>query len=122
MQYNNNRRNGGYNNNGHGNNNGGGNIGMMIQRCHKWRQNRKKYLDMARGAFDKIERERLFQMAEHYGRMISDEQGKIDLSRGDSKELESLRKEIAGDANGQDENAGDDQAFPDFISGAAING
>ncbi|MDR0319369.1 MAG: hypothetical protein LBH81_01370 [Rickettsiales bacterium] len=116
MQYNN-RRNNGYSNN----NGGGGNIGMMIQRCHKWRMNRKKYLDLARTTIDKIERERLFQMAEHYGRMINDEQGKIDLSRGDSKELESLRKEIATES-ADAESAPDDNVFPDFISGAAING
>ncbi|MCL2629887.1 MAG: DUF4167 domain-containing protein [Alphaproteobacteria bacterium] len=108
-----------YNNRRSGNNSGnGGNIGLMIQRCHKWRQHRKKYLDLARGANDKIERERLFQMAEHYGRMINDEQGKIDVSRGDnSKELESLRREVASDAANEDEDmpSGTDM-FPSFLN------
>ncbi len=53
-------------------------MGSMIQRCHKWRQNRKRFLDQARITSDEIERERMFQMAEHYGRMVSSEQGKID--------------------------------------------
>ncbi len=54
---------------------------MMIQRCHKWRQKRKQYIDQARQASDEIERERLLQLAEHYGRIVSDEQGKIDNTR-----------------------------------------
>lgn len=107
MQYNNNRRG--------GNNNNGGNVGLMIQRCHKWRQNRKKYLDTARTTNDKIERERLFQMAEHYGRMINDEQGKIDLTRGDSKELEILRKEAAEDAAAECDIT-DDGIIPEFTA------
>ena len=38
-------------------------VGMMIQRCHKWRQKRKQYMDQARIATDEIERERLLQAA-----------------------------------------------------------
>ena len=53
----------------------------MIQRCHKWRQKRKQYIDQARQATDEVERERLLQTAEHYGRIVNEEQGKIDSSR-----------------------------------------
>lgn len=56
-------------------------VGMMIQRCHKWRQKRKQYMDQARVATDEIERERLLQAAEHYGRIVNEEQSKIDSSR-----------------------------------------
>ena len=41
------------------------NVGQMIQRCHKWRQKRKQYIDQARQTADEIERERLLQTAEH---------------------------------------------------------
>ena len=56
-------------------------VGMMIQRCHKWRQKRKQYMDQARQTTDEIERERLMQAAEHYGRIVNAEQGKIDSTR-----------------------------------------
>ena len=54
---------------------------IMIQRCHKWRMKRKQYMDQARLATDEIERERLLQSAEHYGRIVNEEQAKIDSSR-----------------------------------------
>ena len=57
-------------------------VGVMAQRCHKWRQKRKQLLEQARGAFDPIEKEKILQAAEHYGRMVNDEQSKIDLKRG----------------------------------------
>ena len=56
-------------------------ITVMIQRCHKWRQKRKQYIDQARQATDEIERERLLQTAEHYGRIVNEEQSKIDSTR-----------------------------------------
>ena len=56
-------------------------ITVMIQRCHKWRQKRKQYIDQARQATDEVERERLLQTAEHYGRIVNEEQGKIDSTR-----------------------------------------
>jgi len=58
------------------------NVGQMIQRCHKWRQKRKQYIDLARQTTDEIERERLLQAAEHYGRIVNAEQEKIDSTRG----------------------------------------
>ena len=30
-------------------------VGQMIQRCHKWRQKRKQYIDLARQTNDEIE-------------------------------------------------------------------
>ena len=57
-------------------------VGLMVQRCHRWRQKRKQFIDQARGSADEIERERLLQMAEHYGRVVNDEQSKIDNKRG----------------------------------------
>ena len=62
------------------------NVGQMIQRCHKWRQKRKQYIDQARQTTDEVERERLLQAAEHYGRIVNAEQDKIDSSRGGTNE------------------------------------
>jgi vacuolar-type H+-ATPase subunit H len=59
-------------------------MGLMVQRCHRWRQKRKQFMDTARATADEIERERLLQMAEHYGRIVSDEQSKIDNKRDGS--------------------------------------
>ena len=73
------------------------NVGQMIQRCHKWRQKRKQYIDQARQTADEIERERLLQTAEHYGRMVNTEQGKIDSTR-DPKEKAAA---IAADEEAQ---------------------
>ena len=56
-------------------------MGLMVQRCHRWRQKRKQYIDQARATADEIERERLLQMAEHYGRIVEGEQSKIDSKR-----------------------------------------
>jgi hypothetical protein len=57
-------------------------VSMMVQRCHKWRQRRKQFIDKARQTTDEIERERLLQSAEHYGRIVNGEQAKIDTKRG----------------------------------------
>jgi hypothetical protein len=85
-------------------------VGLMIQRCHKWRQRRKQYIDQARQMNDEIERERLLQMAEHYGRIVSGEQGKIDSQR-DPRDKAPLAEDASV------ENADDDDAgFPDFIA------
>ncbi|MBO4625753.1 MAG: DUF4167 domain-containing protein [Alphaproteobacteria bacterium] len=62
------------------------NVGQMIQRCHKWRQKRKQLIDQARQTNDEVERERLLQAAEHYGRIVNAEQDKIDSSRGNTGE------------------------------------
>ena len=64
-------------------------VGLIIQRCHKLRQKRKQCIDQARQTTDEIEKERLLQVAEHYGRIVSEEQLKINLSK-DSKTEEVI--------------------------------
>lgn len=86
-------------------------VGMMIQRCHKWRQKRKQYIDQARQTSDEIERERLLQAAEHYGRIVSAEQGKIDSTR-DPKDKPPAPVDASDNADTNDE----DEALPEFIT------
>ncbi len=90
-------------------------VGSMIQRCHKWRQKRKQYMDLARQTADEIERERLLQAAEHYGRIVNEEQNKIDQTRTPAEKIaaESAVAEAAENADTSDD---DDNAFPDFIT------
>ena len=89
-------------------------MGQMIQRCHKWRQKRKQYIDQARQTSDEIERERLLQAAEHYCRIANEEQSKIDLQR-DPKEKE---ENIETPENSETNESGDEEeiGFPDFIT------
>ncbi len=91
-------------------------VGLMIQRCHKWRQKRKQYMDQARQTSDEIERERLMQAAEHYGRIISTEQGKIDSTRDvrDKSGSGDVIPDAAEQIDGTDTD--DDISFPDFIT------
>ena len=86
-------------------------VGLMIQRCHKWRQKRKQFMDQARQTPDEIERERLMQMAEHYGRVVSSEQGKIDSSK-DHRDKNSVADTDATESSMDDDEAG----FSDFIT------
>ncbi len=93
-------------------------VGMMIQRCHKWRQKRKQYMDQARQTSDEIERERLMQAAEHYGRIVNAEQGKIDSTRDPKEKVPSIDEaletsEITDNVDATDE---EEAAFPDFIT------
>lgn len=91
-------------------------VGMMIQRCHKWRQKRKQYIDQARQTADEIERERLLQLAEHYGRIVNAEQSKIDSSRDPKDKVapETVQVEEPSDAT---ETSDDEEiGFPDFIT------
>ena len=88
----------------------------MIQRCHKWRQKRKQYIDQARQTADEIERERLLQTAEHYGRMVNTEQGKIDSTR-DPKDKAAVDAAVADAEKDASENNDEDKpGFPDFIT------
>ena len=90
------------------------NVGQMIQRCHKWRQKRKQYIDQARQTADEIERERLLQTAEHYGRMVNTEQGKIDSTRDPKEKAAAAEEEQAIEAT---ESAHQEESpFPDFIT------
>lgn len=85
----------------------------MIQRCHKWRQRRKQFMDQARQCQDDIERERLLQAAEHYGRIVNAEQDRIDTIR-DPKERAAVAAAVAQATPeaGEEEEPG----FPDFIT------
>jgi len=89
-------------------------VGQMIQRCHKWRQKRKQYIDQARQTSDEIERERLLQTAEHYGRVVNEEQVKIDSMR-DPKDKTPIPEETATTSENNDTEE-EDLGFPDFIS------
>jgi hypothetical protein len=93
-------------------------VGQMIQRCHKWRQKRKQYIDQARQTNDEIERERLLQAAEHYCRIANEEQLKIDSQR-DPKDKTTSAEEIAESVEKSDTKDSDDEdemGFPDFIA------
>jgi hypothetical protein len=89
-------------------------VGQMIQRCHKWRQKRKQYIDQARQTTDEIERERLLQAAEHYGRIVNEEQIKIDSQR-DPKDKNQNTEETANAVENNDTEE-EDIGFPDFIA------
>ena len=93
-------------------------VGQMIQRCHKWRQKRKQYIDQARQTSDEIERERLLQTAEHYGRIVNEEQIKIDSQR-DPKDKSVTQEEVvetAENADATDSGEDEELGFPDFIA------
>ena len=93
-------------------------VGQMIQRCHKWRQKRKQYIDLARQTSDEVERERLLQTAEHYGRIVNEEQVKIDSQR-DPKDKNSIPEEITENVENNEQNdSGEEEeiGFPDFIT------
>ena len=100
-------------------------VGLMIQRCHKWRLRRKQLIDQARSVSDEIERERLLQAAEHYVRMTNAEQEKIDSLR-DSKEkaaaVAAAEAEVAAEEKNADDTSvnkadeDDEMGFPDFIT------
>ncbi len=89
-------------------------VGQMIQRCHKWRQKRKQYIDLARQNNDEIERERLLQMAEHYCRVANEEQAKIDSLR-DPKDKANTTDEAAENTDANNNGDEEEIGFPDFI-------
>jgi len=84
-------------------------ITVMIQRCHKWRQKRKQYIDQARQATDEVERERLLQTAEHYGRIVNEEQGKIDSTRApnDKNKKADAQSDMADTTDGDNADPAD---------------
>ena len=92
-------------------------VGQMIQRCHKWRQKRKQYIDLARQTSDEIERERLLQTAEHYCRMVNEEQIKIDSQRDpkDKTPVEEIT-ESGENSDANDTTEEEEIGFPDFIT------
>ena len=90
-------------------------VGQMIQRCHKWRQKRKQYIDQARQISDEVERERLLQAAEHYCRIANEEQIKIDSQR-DPKDKNQIPEEVAESTEQNDSVEEEEIVFPDFIT------
>lgn len=94
-------------------------VGQMIQRCHKWRQKRKQYIDLARQTDDEIERERLLQTAEHYGRIVNEEQVKIDSQR-DPKDKTPVEEITESGETAENADSGESEeeeiGFPDFIT------
>ena len=99
-------------------------VGLMIQRCHKWRMRRKQLTDQARTTADEIERERLLQAAEHCVRMTNAEQEKIDSMR-DSKEKAAAVAAAEAEMDAAEKTADDsatkteedeELGFPDFIT------
>ena len=100
-------------------------VGLMIQRCHKWRTKRKQLTDQARTTSDEIERERLLQAAEHYVRMANTEQEKIDSMRDTKDKAADVAAAEAAVAAAEKNNADDaavkvdddeEIGFPDFIT------
>ena len=89
-------------------------VGQMIQRCHKWRQKRKQYIDQARQTSDEIERERLLQAAEHYGRIVNEEQIKIDSQRDPKDKTQNIEEATVNTETA--DNDDDEIGFPDFIT------
>lgn len=90
-------------------------VGQMIQRCHKWRQKRKQYIDQARQTVDEVERERLLQAAEHYCRIANEEQIKIDSQR-DPKDKTPTPEEVSEISETNDSGEEEEIVFPDFIT------
>ena len=96
-------------------------VGQMIQRCHKWRQKRKQFIDQARQISDEVERERLLQAAEHYCRIANEEQSKIDSQR-DPKDKNPIPEEVTESTEStestEQNDSGDEEeiSFPDFIT------
>lgn len=91
-------------------------VGQMIQRCHKWRQKRKQYIDQARQTSDEVERERLLQAAEHYCRIANEEQIKIDLQRDPKDKTPVPEEEVSENAEQNDSGEEEEIGFPDFIT------
>lgn len=93
-------------------------VGQMIQRCHKLRQKRKQYIDLARQTTDEIERERLLQTAEHYGRVANEEQAKIDSQRDPKDKAPEVEEIVEQSENSESPDSGEEEeiGFPDFIA------
>jgi len=78
-------------------------------------------MDQARLATDEIERERLLQSAEHYGRIVNEEQAKIDSTRAPGDKTPIPDAPVAtenGTQSGNIENsdADEEQVFPTFLT------
>ena len=93
-------------------------VGLMIQRCHKWRVRRKQLTDQARATNDEIERERLLQAAEHYGRIVNEEQSKIDSTRDpkDKTAVDTVVTDTGDSSDTTDTGDEEENPFPEFLT------
>ena len=81
-------------------------------------------MDQARLATDEIERERLLQSAEHYGRIVNEEQAKIDSSRapGDKTPIPDVPvatengTQSESPENSENTDTDEEQVFPTFLT------
>lgn len=81
-------------------------------------------MDLARQTADEIERERLMQAAEHYGRIVNAEQGKIDSTRDPKDKTPVIDETIdntdmtdsAEPVDSADTTDEEETTFPDFIT------
>ncbi|MBD5388627.1 hypothetical protein HDR63_00005 [bacterium] len=71
-------------------------------------------MDQARQTADAIERERLMQAAEHYGRIVAAEQGKIDSQRAPGDK--GATTAIANPDNATDDASDEEDGFADFVT------
>jgi len=90
-------------------------MNQMIQRCHKWRQKRKQLIDLARQQTDEIERERLLQAAEHYGRIVAETQLQIDSQR-DPKDTTESAVNVVSETENIESTDEEDTELPEFIT------
>ena len=72
-------------------------------------------MDQARQATDEIERERLLQAAEHYGRIVNEEQSKIDSTR-DPKDKTPVDTTVVDTVDSTDTNDEEENPFPEFLT------
>ncbi len=81
-------------------------------------------MDQARLATDEIERERLLQSAEHYGRIVNEEQAKIDSTRapGDKTPIPDVPvtaengTQSESPENSENTDTDEEQVFPTFLT------
>lgn len=81
-------------------------------------------MDQARLATDEIERERLLQSAEHYGRIVNEEQAKIDSTRAPGDKTPIPDVPVAAENGTQSDNpensentdTDEEQVFPTFLT------
>ena len=73
-------------------------------------------MDQARQATDEIERERLLQAAEHYGRIVNEEQSKIDSTRDpkDKTPVDTTTDSNVSTNTGEEEE--EENPFPEFLT------
>lgn len=78
-------------------------------------------MDQARQTSDEIERERLMQTAEHYGRIVNEEQGKIDSTRDPKDKTDATEDEVVETSENAETTEDEDMGFPDFITNLSNN-